>query len=128
LEVWVDSFESLSRKQLAALLPHIGDEQEEVSVTLFDIDLCECKRYLTLIQYENRPIADRQFVKNVQFYLHQCGNVTLGQFFIQWSSKGPLFVNNAGQGLPLAEVPPMPSNVKSFEKITIKFALFFSNS
>jgi hypothetical protein len=30
LENWVDSFEFLSRELLAALLPHIGDEQEEV--------------------------------------------------------------------------------------------------
>jgi hypothetical protein len=30
LENWVDTFQFLSRGKLAALLPHIGDEQEEV--------------------------------------------------------------------------------------------------
>jgi hypothetical protein len=125
LEVWVDSFESLSRAQLAALLPHIGDGQEEVSVTLFDINfILYSKHYLTSIQTRNRPIADRQFVKNVQFYLHKCGNVTLGQFSIQSSRKGPVFVNKAGQKLPLTEVPPMPSNIRSFKQITIKFVCF----
>jgi hypothetical protein len=120
----VDSFKSLSRNQLAALLPHIGDEQEEVSVTLFCINFFYAANLFDFNftnQTKNRPIADRQFVKNVQFYLHECGNVTLGYIYIQSSSKGPIFMNDAGQKLPLAEVPPMPANIKSFMCINIKF-------
>jgi hypothetical protein len=60
----------------------------------------------------------------VQFYLHECGDVTLGQFSIESSSRGPIFVNKAEKELPLAEVPPMPSNIKGFKKITIKFVCF----
>jgi hypothetical protein len=95
-------------------------------VTLFDFNfiLC-CKRYSTSIQTKNRPIADRQFVEKVQYYLHKCGDVTLGQFSIISSSIGPVFVNKAGQKLPLAEVPPMPSNIKGFKEITVKFVCFF---
>jgi hypothetical protein len=122
----VDTFQFLSRGKLAALLPHIGDEQEEVMwhcLTLIWFSAANIN--LTCIQTKNRPIADRQFVSNVQFYLHRCGNVTLGQFSIKLSSKGPVFVNNAGQELLLAEVPPMPSNIKSFKEITIKFVCFF---
>jgi hypothetical protein len=61
----------------------------------------------------------------VQFYLHKCGDVTVDQFSIISSSKGPVFVNKAGQKLPLAEVPPMPSNIKGFKEITVKFVCFF---
>jgi hypothetical protein len=80
---------------------------------------------LNFIQDKNRRIADRQFVSYVQFYLHKCGNVTLGKFSIKLSSKGPIFVNKAWQELLLAEVPPMPSNIKGFKEITIKFVCFF---
>jgi hypothetical protein len=85
-----------------------------------------CKPYLTFIQTKNRPIADRQFVSFIQFYLHKCGAVTLGQFSIQSLKEGPIFVNKAQQYLLLAEVPrPMPSNIKSFKKITLKFVGIF---
>jgi hypothetical protein len=77
--------------------------------------------YLTFIQTKNRPIADRQFVSFIQFYLHECGDGTLGHFFIKLSPNGPVFVNKAGQELLLVNVPPMPSKIRNFKHITIKF-------
>jgi hypothetical protein len=50
----------------------------------------------------------------------------LGDLEISKNQHGPLFVNNAGMELPLKEVPPISQNIKSFQKIIIRFAFHFS--
>jgi hypothetical protein len=70
-----------------------------------------------------QSIGDRQFVSFVQFFLHKCGEITLGQLHIRLSEdgNGPMvIVNKEGRELPLADVS-MPQNVKNFESIRIRF-------
>jgi hypothetical protein len=49
----------------------------------------------------------------------------LDELGITTSQREPLLVNNAEMELPLAKVPPISENIKSFQKITIRFAFFF---
>jgi hypothetical protein len=39
------------------------------------------------------------------------------------TGNGPIFVNEAKQELPLAEVPPMPENIKDINNVVLRFAL-----
>jgi hypothetical protein len=71
----------------------------------------------------HQTIGDRQFVSFVQFFLHKCGEITLGQLEITSleNGNGPI-VNIYGEdpNLPLADVP-IPENVKNFESINLWF-------
>jgi hypothetical protein len=65
-------------------------------------------------------IGDRQFVSFVQFFLHKCGDVTLGQLHI-YDNEPIVSANGEYRNpLPLADVP-IPENVKNFESIYIWF-------
>jgi hypothetical protein len=72
------------------------------------------------------PIEDRQFVSFVQFFLHKCGQITLGNMEI--ISKSPpngnesVIVNEGKQEWPLPDVQ-MPENIKDFKEIHIRFAV-----
>jgi hypothetical protein len=70
-------------------------------------------------------IEDRQFAEFIQFYLHKCGQITLDEAQIYTNNDVPMFVNNAEMELPLAEVAPISQNIKSFQKITIRFVVHF---
>jgi hypothetical protein len=78
-------------------------------------------------------IDDRQFVSFIQFYLHKCGEVTLGLLEVRNSPRNGhdhLIVkayknHRLGRELPLADVP-ISENIEDFEQITLKFA-FYSN-
>ena len=68
-------------------------------------------------------IADWYFSRKAQFYLHECGQVTLGELWIKWSANGhgPIIIKDEQQQeLPLADVP-MPENIKNFKRIYIRF-------
>jgi hypothetical protein len=41
--------------------------------------------------------------------------------------EGPMFMNNAEMELPVEEVAPISQNIKSFQKISIRFALYKGN-
>jgi thioredoxin-related protein len=71
-------------------------------------------------------IADRQFAKFVQFFLHECGQITLGELHIKSSSdeNEPAIVKSNNRDVPLATVP-IPENIKNFTKITLR--LNFAN-
>jgi hypothetical protein len=62
--------------------------------------------------------------------LHKCGPITLDELEISKDEHGdePLFVNNAEMELPLEEVAPISQNIKSFQKINIRFAFLTSQS
>jgi hypothetical protein len=80
-------------------------------------------------------IGDWYFASKAQFYLHECGQITLG-----WLNIGPSSINeNANPivevvvgpeeeqlfwGLPLADVP-MPTNVKNFKGIRLRLVCVF---
>jgi hypothetical protein len=104
VETWTELFGFVPRAQLKQLVPHIGDQCQQT-------------------------IGDRQFVSFVQFFLHKCGEVTLGlgQLYI-YSSNGnnataPIIMNKInGEKMPLADVP-IPENVKNFKSIKIRFIL-----
>jgi hypothetical protein len=71
-------------------------------------------------------IGDRQFVKFINFSLHECGEVTLGRIRIKLPSNGnddPAIVQTFRE-LPLGDVP-MPDNIKDFTEIRLRF--LFSN-
>jgi hypothetical protein len=80
--------------------------------------------------YNPTTIGDRQFVSFIQFYLHKCGEITLGSLEIQkYPKNGPPIVkvyknHPVGRRMPLADVP-ISQNIKNFEKIDLTFA--FSN-
>jgi hypothetical protein len=84
-------------------------------------------------------IGNWHFASKSQFYLHECGQITLAYLTI-----GPASVNDDGEyedpivivevgpaeedqsfwDLPLADVP-MPTNVKNFKAIRIRLVLCF---
>jgi hypothetical protein len=70
-------------------------------------------------------IGDWYFASKAQYYLHECGRITLGSLTIKRSRNGIPVVNVELEkyryfwGLPLAEVP-MPTNVKNFKQIKIR--------
>jgi hypothetical protein len=68
-------------------------------------------------------IADWYFASKAQFYLHECGQITLGHLDIEPSANGsgPVIVKGR-QELPLADVP-MPKNVQNFKHIFIRLVL-----
>jgi hypothetical protein len=76
-------------------------------------------------------ICDRQFASIVQFFLHKCGQITLGSLQIKTSpnGNGPIVVDQNDRELPLAE-GPIPSNVVNFKGVHLRFAyipvLFFA--
>jgi hypothetical protein len=71
-------------------------------------------------------IHDRQFAYVVQFFLHKCGQFTLGNLHIRTSAYGygPIIAKNHQQLLPLAD-GPIPSNVVNFKGIRLRFAYIF---
>jgi hypothetical protein len=71
-------------------------------------------------------IHDRQFARVVQFFLHKCGQITLGNLHITTSQNGnePIIAQN-GRSYPLADVP-IPSNVVNFKEIRLRFAYIFA--
>jgi hypothetical protein len=76
-------------------------------------------------------IDDRQFSRVLQFFLHKCGQITLGRLHIRTSSNGngPVVVLQNNRELPLAE-GPIPPNVVNFKEIRIRFAynIFFEKT
>jgi hypothetical protein len=76
-------------------------------------------------------IGDWYFASKTQFYLHECGQITLG-----WLTIGPSSISDDADpivhvwredqfwDLPLADVP-MPTNVKNFKGIRIRLFVFF---
>jgi hypothetical protein len=66
-------------------------------------------------------IHDRQFAYVLQFFIHKCGQITLGNLHITklTNGNGRIVANN--EFLPLAE-GPIPSNVLNFKEIIIRFA------
>jgi hypothetical protein len=67
-------------------------------------------------------IGDWYFASKAQFYLHECGRITLGSLTIGLSRNGLPVVDLEHQciwDLPLADVP-MPTNVKNFKGIRIR--------
>jgi hypothetical protein len=93
-ENWNDIFGFLPRPQLAELVPQIGDWH---------------------------------FAGKALFYLHECGKIILDDFFIKPSANGNgtaiVEINKQlGREMPLADVP-MPSNIKNFKRITLRFVL-----
>jgi hypothetical protein len=71
---------------------------------------------------QKETIGDRQFVSFVQFFLHKCGEITLGELRIRSSENwpGPRVVNKENQRMPLADVP-IPQNIKNFKSIRLWF-------
>jgi hypothetical protein len=77
-------------------------------------------------------IGDWYFATKAQFYLHECGQITLGSFAIERSMNGLPVVNVWLEEHkyfwhfrePLADVP-MPTNVKNFMQIRIGLGLCF---
>jgi hypothetical protein len=67
--------------------------------------------------------VDKQFVSFVQFFLHKCGEITLGEMFITSSKNwnGPKLIFDEENQMPLAEVP-IPENIKDFETIYLRYA------
>jgi hypothetical protein len=68
-------------------------------------------------------IGDWYFASKAQFYLHECGQITLGDLDIDESAienGHVIVVVNGRRVLPLADVP-MPENVKNFKHIYIRF-------
>jgi hypothetical protein len=80
---------------------------------------------------ENVPqIGDWQFSEQAQFYLHECGQISLGPMRIMKSTNwnGPAIVfdywnDQTRRELPLPDVP-MPQNIKRFEEIILWFVFF----
>jgi hypothetical protein len=82
-----------------------------------------------------RPtIGDRQFVSFVQFYLHKCGKFTIGMLEIvpltKWNGSAVVVKvtksnQEQQQEWPLAD-GPMPTNVKNFRQLTLKFAFLYN--
>jgi hypothetical protein len=68
-------------------------------------------------------IGDRQVVSFIQFFLHECGEVTLGHLHIKLPENVnvPIVIVNENDRmpLPLADVP-IPQNVKNFKSIRIR--------
>jgi hypothetical protein len=66
-------------------------------------------------------ILDRQFSAFVQFFLHKCGQITLGKLCIESATNGDgqeaAIVNGK---FPLPDVP-IPPNVNNFEDIELRF-------
>jgi hypothetical protein len=80
-------------------------------------------------------IHDRQFARVVQFFLHKCGQITLGNLHITTPANlhyittstygnGPIIEKDYRQLLPLA-TGPIPSNVVNFKEIRLRFAYIF---
>jgi hypothetical protein len=66
-------------------------------------------------------IGDWYFASKAQFYLHECGKITLGKMIIDSSmnGNGPVIYEGVWDELPLADVP-MPENVKNFKEIFLR--------
>jgi hypothetical protein len=74
-------------------------------------------------------IGDWYFASKAQFYLHECGQIILGNLTIGPSENGHPIVDVRSEDqcfgdLPLADVP-MPTNVKNFEGVRIRLLVFF---
>jgi hypothetical protein len=67
------------------------------------------------------------FCHKAQFYLHECGQITLADLTIGPKNNGSSIVDideEAIWNLPLADVP-MPTNVKNFKGINIRLVCIF---
>ena len=68
-------------------------------------------------------IGDWYFAGKVQYYLHECGKITLGELVVtsprNGHGHGPVVLKEFRE-LPLADAP-MPGNVKNFKEIHIWF-------
>jgi hypothetical protein len=75
-----------------------------------------------------QTIGDRQFVSFVQFFLHKCGEITLGRLRICPTEDGnePIVcVNEEDEGPYLVNMPmPIPENIKGFESIRLRFIFY----
>jgi hypothetical protein len=66
-------------------------------------------------------IGNWYFALKAQYYLHECGNITLGRdLHISVNGNGPAIERTYLTYMPLADVP-MPKNVKNFNDIQIRF-------
>jgi hypothetical protein len=65
-------------------------------------------------------IGDWYFASKAQFYLHECGQITLAYLTIESSTNGNGPIIWKGREWPLADVP-MPENVKDFKGIALRF-------
>jgi hypothetical protein len=81
--------------------------------------------YLFFSTQQPTTIGDRQFVSFVQFFLHKCGQITLGYLDTSYYHDSPTIVNEAGRELPLADVP-ISENITNFKELELW--LTFSNS
>jgi hypothetical protein len=68
-------------------------------------------------------IGDWYFATKAQYYLHECGKITLDEFWIKSSTRGngsPVISKDYAmqQEFPLANVP-MPENIINFKKICL---------
>jgi hypothetical protein len=136
LETWVDVFGFVPRFQLVQLVPHIKKVMINIlsNIKLFD------QRYKNInydrevsVECTTPTIGDRQFVSFIQFYLHKCGEITLGFLEVLNSPRNghdnpivkdfkydPLALG--GRVFPLADAP-ISQNIKNFEGIDFRFAI-----
>jgi hypothetical protein len=76
-----------------------------------------------------QTIGDQQFVSFVQFFLHKCGEVTLGRLHIRGDEPiEPIVVigNQEDRMYPPLAVVPIPENVKDFRSILIRYIYVFT--
>jgi hypothetical protein len=64
-------------------------------------------------------ICDRQFVSFVQFFLHKCGQITLGVLRTNNDGTATIF-KKAYRELPLADVT-ISENIKNFKNLLLRF-------
>jgi hypothetical protein len=71
-------------------------------------------------------IGDSYFASKAQFYLHECGKITLGNLEISskpsedGNERVPVILKEGRRELQLADVP-IPANIKNFRQIRIRF-------
>jgi hypothetical protein len=131
LETWTDVFGFVLRSQLVKLLPHIGEEMVQNKFRNNTIRRgYDWARGIVIFSSERHKrtrqgricsstIGDRQFVSFVQFYLHKCGQITLGKFDL---TKSQVIDQ---RDWPFPDVP-MPTNIKNFKELTIRRFNFFN--